>query len=59
MNLRREEEKEKKNSKSNLVSPETRCFRDDFSGRADPRIPFTAHEGKERQLLIARGNDTR
>lgn len=60
MNLRREGKKEKKkNSKSNPVSLETRCFRDDFSGRADPRIPFTAHEGKERQLLIARGKDTR
>lgn len=48
MNLRREGKKEKKkNSKSNPVSLETRCFRDDFSGRADPRIPFTAHEGKD------------
>lgn len=53
------EKKKKKNSKSNPVSLETRRFRDDFSGRADPRIPFTAHEGKERQLLIARGKDTR
>lgn len=40
-------EKEKENSESNPVSLETRCFRDDFSGRADEFSRL--HEGKERE----------
>lgn len=54
-----ESTKRRKKRKKKIANRTLYLSRNDFSGRADPRIPFTAHEGKERQLLIARGKDTR